>query len=66
MNTPLYMRTCATLFLVVFALHLLRVIYGWEVVISGWSVPMWPSWAAVLVSGFLSAYGYRLSSQRAL
>lgn len=64
MNAPLYMRTCATFFLIIFVLHLLRVIYGWEVVIAGWSPPMWPSWAAVLVSGFLSAYGFRLASQR--
>ncbi|MBI4252760.1 hypothetical protein HY623_01095 [Candidatus Uhrbacteria bacterium] len=64
MNASLYMRISATLFLIIFVFHLLRVIYGWEAAIAGWSVPMWLSWVAVLVSGFLSAYGFRLGYQK--
>lgn len=36
-------------------LHLLRVIYGWEASIAGWSVPMWLS---VGVGAFALAFSF--------
>ena len=41
--------------------HLLRVIFGWEAIFNGQVVPMWPSWVAVLIGGFLGFQGLRLS-----
>jgi hypothetical protein len=37
---------------------------GWEVMIGGWSVPMWFSWIAIAVAGFLSVTGLRLAADQ--
>ena len=54
MTHKAFFSATAFIFALVFVLHLLRVIYGWGVTIGGWSVPMWFSWAGVLVAGYLS------------
>ena len=41
--------------------HLLRIVFGWEAVFNGQVVPMWPSWLALLLGGFLGIQGIRLS-----
>lgn len=51
----------AAVFAVVGLLHLARIALGWQAVLGGWSVPMWLSWAALLVSGSLAWWGLRLS-----
>lgn len=59
-----YARIAAIIFLLVFAFHILRIIYGWDVQIGTVRIPLWASWASVLIAGFLSAFGFRLSSQK--
>lgn len=34
--------------------HLLRAVYVWEAVIAGVAMPVWFSWGAVAVTGYLS------------
>jgi hypothetical protein len=41
------MTVTATLFLVVGIVHLLRIIFGWQVEIGGLSIPFWVSWLGV-------------------
>ena len=54
----------AGLFLSLIALgHLLRIVYSWPLQIADWSAPMWASWLAVFVTGFLGFTGLRLSSK---
>ncbi len=48
-----------TIFLVIGILHLLRIINTWPVSISTFTVPMWASWVAVLVSGCLAYHGLK-------
>jgi len=61
--TPMTQRTfnltAGTLFLLVAILHALRLLFGWHASMGGWIVPMWVSWAGVVVAGFLaySAFG---------
>ena len=52
----------ASLFLIVAALHLLRIIFGWPAVIGGLDIPLWASWLALIVSGALAYFGFRLSA----
>ncbi len=61
MNSKKYFGVTSFIFLIISALHLYRVIDGWEAVIGGYSVPMWISWTAVLVAGLLAFHGYKLS-----
>ncbi len=42
------------LFAVIAAAHLLRVIFGWTVVVNAAVIPMWPSVAIFIGLGFLS------------
>jgi hypothetical protein len=48
----------ATLFLVVAIMHLLRIIFGWQVEIGGLSIPFWASWLAFPVAGALAYLGF--------
>lgn len=43
--------------------HVLRIIFRWSIVIQGFSVPMWASWLAVVVIGYLAYEGFRLAKK---
>ena len=43
-----------TLFLLVAALHALRLFFGWDVIVAGRHVPMWVSWAGLVLGGSLA------------
>lgn len=47
-------RISGCVFAAVAALHLLRAVKGWDLLINGWNLPIWGSWAAVVVLGFLA------------
>lgn len=47
-------RLAGTIFLLVFLLHAARLFFHWQVLIAGRSVPMWLSWLAVTLAGFLA------------
>ncbi len=49
------------IFLVVAALHVLRLIFGWEAVITGMVVPMWVSVVGIIVAGGLAVMLWRES-----
>lgn len=63
MSSIHYARVTASLFLVIFALHLLRLIYGWDAEIAGYAIPMWASWIAMILAGFISAFGFKLAGK---
>ena len=48
------------IFAVVAVFHALRLLYGWEVVINAWAVPVWISGAGVMVTAYLAYHGLRL------
>jgi hypothetical protein len=56
-----YILTGVVIFSVIALLHLLRIVFGWEVVIGGWNVPPWLSVAAFIIAGYLGYAGLRLS-----
>jgi hypothetical protein len=58
MNRKSYFLVTAAVFSVVGLLHLLRIGLGWEAVVGGWSIPMWLSWAATVVTAVLAYYGF--------
>ena len=58
MNQKTYVTLTATLFLVVALMHLLRIIFGWQVEIGSLSIPFWVSWLGVLVAGALEYFGF--------
>jgi hypothetical protein len=58
LNRNTYMTVTATLFLVVGIVHLLRIIFGWQVEVGGMNIPFWASWLVVPVSVALAIFGF--------
>ena len=62
MTTQTYTRLAALIFLVIAALQLVRAILGWEITVERggdpMSLPLWPSWIAVVVFGGLAWLGF--------
>lgn len=61
MTSTQYGYMTSVLFALIGALHLWRVFAGWPVVIGAQRVPMWPSWIALVVAGFLAWEGCRVA-----
>jgi hypothetical protein len=49
------------IFFVVAVGHALRFVFKWEVVISGWQVPMWISAVAFVIASYLAYEGFRIA-----
>jgi len=49
-------------FSLIAVLHALRLLLRWEAVIGGWTVPMWISWAALAISGYLAYTAFKMRS----
>jgi len=64
MGQKTYFTTTFIVFAVIGVLHLLRILNGWDAEIGGLVIPLWASWVAVLVAGYLSFSAYRLSANR--
>jgi len=65
MNPRTYFLLTAILFSIICLVQLSRIAFGWEVVIGGWSVPMWISWIAVVVTAALAFFGFTHSRGKA-
>jgi hypothetical protein len=57
LNRKTYMTVTATLFLIVAIMHLLRIIFGWQVEIGGLGIPFWASWLAFPIASALAYSG---------
>ena len=38
--------------------HAVRAIAGWELIIEGTTIPLWMSWVAVVLTGYLAIRGF--------
>lgn len=54
MSKKNYFALSGVVFAAVFVLHFLRLLNKWDAVIGGWTVPMWISWLALFLAGFLA------------
>jgi hypothetical protein len=61
MSQRTFSLVAGLIFLVVALMHLLRLALGWHVVLAGWTVPLWVSWVALPVAGYLAYEGLSLS-----
>jgi len=58
-----YLQTSGAIFGLIMLVHILRLLLGWPAQVAGWPVPLWASWIAILVSGALSVWAFRLVRQ---
>ena len=63
MNKKTYFQTTLVVFIIVAVVHSLRILLGWPAEISGWEVPMWVSWLAVIVAGTLAYHAYKINKR---
>ena len=62
MSIKTFSLVAGVIFGIVALVQILRIVLAWDVVIGGWAAPMWFSWIAVLVAGFLSFTGLRFAA----
>ncbi len=63
MSRKAYCAITGSIFLVIAGLHLLRIVFGWSLVVEGWAVPIWLSWVALAVAGWLGYEGLKFARQ---
>jgi len=61
MNRKDYSVFSGFIFGVVGALHLLRVLKEWTFTINSYPIPLWVSWAAFLLTGFMAWQAYKFN-----
>ena len=57
----MYLKLIGLIFSVIAILHLLRLIFRWDVVLGDWQIPIWISFVGVAVAGFMSIIAFKLS-----
>jgi len=58
MSQKIYYYTVSSIFFIIAVLHLTRIIYSWPAVMGGVLIPMWVSWAAVVIALYLAVRGW--------
>lgn len=61
-----YYLITAIVFTIIAVVHLIRGFAGWEANMGGVDIPLWVSWVAVVIAGYLAVRGYMHTSCRGL
>ena len=54
MSQKTFSLVVGLIFLLIAAMHVLRLAFKWEVVLNDWSVPMWVSAIAIVITAYLA------------
>ena len=60
MKQGAFLLATSSIFALIALLHALRLIYGWNVAIGEWTVPVWVSAVGFLIAGYLAVQGFLL------
>jgi hypothetical protein len=63
MNQKAFSLTAGVVFLLIALGHVLRIVLGLSFMVQDLSVPMWASWIAVVIMGYLAYEGFRLAGK---
>ena len=61
MSQKIFSFAAGLIFLLIAVMHVLRLALKWEVVLNGWSVPMWVSVVAIVIAAYLAFEGLKPS-----
>ena len=61
MRIKVFSTICGMIFVIIAVMHILRLSFSWEISIGGFTVPMWISYGAVAIFGYLGYAAFRLS-----
>ncbi len=59
-----FLLVTSLIFALIALLHALRLIYGWNVTIGEWTVPVWVSAIGFLIAGYLALQGLLLKRKQ--
>lgn len=59
MSKQTYYYVVSGVFLVIGVMHFVRAMNEWPAFISGVEIPLWVSWVAVALAGYLSVRGFQ-------
>ncbi len=57
MSQHLYIIITVVIFLVISVVHMFRLVLGWKATLNNGPVPMWLSWVAIPIFGYLTYQG---------
>ena len=60
MSKSTFSFVSGAIFLVIAAVHGLRMLFKWEVVVGGWQAPLWVSAVGFVLAAYLAFEGFRL------
>lgn len=60
MNQKTFQSLTGIIFAAIAVFHALRIAYAWPAIIGTYAVPMWLSWAALIIAGYLAYAAYQL------
>ncbi len=63
MKQKTYFLLCGSVFFVMAAAHLSRLIFGWGIELAGWAAPYWVSAPGLLFPGALAAWSFVLAAR---
>ena len=66
MNQGAFVLVTSSIFALIAVLHALRLIYGWNVTIEEWTVPVWVSAVGFLIAGYLAPPGAPFEEKAAM
>jgi len=64
MKQRAFLLVTSSIFALIALLHALRLIYGWNVTIGDWTVPVWVSAVGFLIAGYLALQGFFLNRKQ--
>ena len=59
-----FLLVTSAIFALIALLHALRLVYGWNVTIGEWTVPVWVSAVGFLIAGYLTCQGFILKNKQ--
>jgi hypothetical protein len=64
MEQKTYYKIAAVVFAVIAVGHAVRIYNDWPAVVAGVDVPMWASWVALAIAGYLAVRGWQFSQKK--
>ena len=61
MHRKTFTIVASVIFFLVAVVHVLRLVFKWEVILAGWHLPLWISVVALIIAASLAYEGFRLS-----
>lgn len=64
LSAKTFFQLTGVIFSVIGVLHLLRLFYGWSIVIVGWTVPLWFSAVGIVIAWYIAYNAWQLAKKK--